>query len=324
MNKFIKNGFLFAVVVMLILFVLQYIADNGLKKCKNDKFYDINLLYQHKIQDDIIIMGSSRAWIHLDPQRIEEYTHLTCYNLGLDGAELVLQQVIWDQVMNDNNIPEVVIQNVDIFSLGKRMEIPMKYKFLPYLNKDFVYDKLKLLQPGLWKEKYIPFIKYHGYGKYFLMGFSSFFSIKKYDNYTKYKGFKYQDRQWNDDFKKFQAHLNGQNVKINKDDIEAGLDILNGIINDCKKYNTTLIFVYTPEYVGLQKLTFQRDSIVNLVCELARKNDVEFWDYSNDSLSFSKEYFYNSLHLNKKGAQIFSEKFAQKLSQYLDHQENKN
>jgi lysophospholipase L1-like esterase len=40
---------------------------------------------------------------------------------------------------------------------------------------------------------------------------------------------------------------------------------------------------------------------------------IPFFDYSNDSLCLNKELFYNTTHLNKKGADLFSKKLASDL-----------
>ena len=47
--------------------------------------------------------------------------------------------------------------------------------------------------------------------------------------------------------------------------------------------------------------------------DIKNKHSLTFLDYSYDSISFKKEYFYNSLYLNKTGAEIFTRQLAHDL-----------
>ena len=43
---------------------------------------------------------------------------------------------------------------------------------------------------------------------------------------------------------------------------------------------------------------------------IAKKYDIPILNYTYDSLSYDTLYFYNAMHLNKMGAEIFSTKLA--------------
>lgn len=55
-----------------------------------------------------------------------------------------------------------------------------------------------------------------------------------------------------------------------------------------------------PDYEGMH----------NMFEEIAQKNDIPLLDYTFDELSYDTTYFYNTMHLNKKGADLFSKKVA--------------
>ncbi|GHV09600.1 hypothetical protein FACS1894162_0470 [Bacteroidia bacterium] len=42
----------------------------------------------------------------------------------------------------------------------------------------------------------------------------------------------------------------------------------------------------------------------------AEKYDIPFLDYTHDPICYDTTYFYNAMHLNKKGAELFSLKLA--------------
>ena len=70
-------------------------------------------------------------------------------------------------------------------------------------------------------------------------------------------------------------------------------------------------------YYELQQLIPEKDSVDTILKNLAVQNNVQFWNYSNDTLSYDKKYFYNSMHLNTKGAEIFSKTLAKNIESYL-------
>ena len=53
--------------------------------------------------------------------------------------------------------------------------------------------------------------------------------------------------------------------------------------------------------------------IISLYQHFSEKYDIPFLDYSNDELSYSTKYFYNSQHLNRTGAELFTAKLADDL-----------
>ena len=56
---------------------------------------------------------------------------------------------------------------------------------------------------------------------------------------------------------------------------------------------------------------------INVYKKLSKKHAIPFWDYSSDSISFNKDYFYNANHLNKTGADLFTAKFAERFKKEI-------
>ena len=84
-------------------------------------------------------------------------------------------------------------------------------------------------------------------------------------------------------------------------------------IKEIKEEGIDLIFVYTPEYIDGQSLVKNRNEIFSVYEEILNKHKIPFFNYSNDLISFDKSLFYNSQHLNKKGANKFTEEFSKDL-----------
>ena len=77
------------------------------------------------------------------------------------------------------------------------------------------------------------------------------------------------------------------------------------------------MLVYSPEYNEMQALTNNRIAIFETFRELANRNQVPLWDFSDWTHEGDRTYFYNSQHLNAKGAEAFSDDLALRLKDYL-------
>jgi hypothetical protein len=100
----------------------------------------------------------------------------------------------------------------------------------------------------------------------------------------------------------------------------AGLQLVDELVRLCQQKGIRLIFVYSPEYSEMQKLTTNREEIFGHFRDLSAKHNVPFWDYSNWKYASTTDYFTNSQHLNSIGAAVFSEDVSNRLKEYLAEQ----
>jgi len=103
--------------------------------------------------------------------------------------------------------------------------------------------------------------------------------------------------------------------KIAKTRIEYGKDslafkIFDEFLQQVKKDNIKIVFVYTPLYKGITEKIVDVDEMISMYYDIARKYDIPIIDYSNDELSLNMNYYLDEVHLNKTGAEIFSAKLA--------------
>ena len=89
--SFLRKILIFSIPILFIILILDFIITLGLKKSESDDFREWNDLYQSKINADLIINGSSRAWVHISPQILDTSFSIDSYNLGIDGHNFYLQ-----------------------------------------------------------------------------------------------------------------------------------------------------------------------------------------------------------------------------------------
>ena len=138
-------------------------------------------------------------------------------------------------------------------------------------------------------------------------------SNNKLDNKVqRIRGYQAQDKLWNSDFDRAK-----KTMKNYEKPLDNGTIILfERFLNECETQNIKLLFVYIPEYIEGQKFVKNREKIVSLYKKYSKKNHIPFYDFSNDSISYQKKYFYNASHMNKTGAELFTKKLIDSLQKY--------
>ena len=106
LKTFIRQVLIFFVPIIVLSFVLDFYISNQLKKSKTHAFREYpvwNDINAGNINADLLIMGSSRAWRHIDPNIIDDSLKLKSYNLGMDGQHLPMQLWRYETFLQKNN-----------------------------------------------------------------------------------------------------------------------------------------------------------------------------------------------------------------------------
>ena len=312
MKKFLIKILCFFGPLILLAFPLDVFISSNLKKSNKyaEKEYPTwNAILDGKVDSDILIFGSSRAWVHIDPTIICDSLKLTTYNLGIDGHNFWLQYLRYQQVLKHNRRPKLIILSLDYFTLKKNKDLYNSGQFLPYMLWNNEIKQATLSYNGFESLDYeIPLIRY--YGKYDALEIAfRFFSGHLSNPITRVKGYEGRNEKWNSDFDKAKLTMKNLEVKLDAPTIK----LFEQFINECKANNIKLVFVYTPEYIEGQKFVKNRGQIMGLYKKFSKDYQIPFYDYSNDSISYQKKYFYNASHLNKYGSELFTKKFVDTL-----------
>ncbi len=313
MLNFLKQTIIFGCILTAILCLLGHITDSGLRKSEVDNFSEWNDIYKGIINADMIIAGSSRAWVHVSPFILDSTLHLNSYNLGLDGHNFQTQYVRHKFYEKYNTRPATIIYCIDLFTLSPDNELFMPEQFAPYLHDSIIREGIKNHQGFSTIDFFNPFTKYLFNYRHIAIGFLEFFDVKHFKS-EKYKGFKAKDKKWDNSFERAKMNRpNGWTVPMDQKLISA----FESYLRECKQKGIKVILVYTPEYVEGQKLIKNRHEIIAMYQKLSKSHGIPFFDYSGDKICGSKHYFYNSQHLNRQGAELFSVQLASDLKKHL-------
>jgi hypothetical protein len=187
-------------------------------------------------------------------------------------------------------------------------------QFLPYMFRDTLMEKYIGSKGGYTRWDYIlPMVRYYGHGTVVRHALS-LFNRKTPEPNDRTKGYMPSDA-------KYVAVFNegGKDTKpyyeIKFD--EPTIQLFARFLKECNAANIKIVFVYTPEYIAGQKFVKNRDQLFGLIHKFSKEYNIPLYDYSTDTICLNKNYFYNSEHLNKTGAELFSKKLASDLKRGL-------
>lgn len=274
----------------------------GLRKSDFGNLKEWREIINGQINADIIIQGTSRAWVQYNTSIIDSLLKTTSYNFGMDGSPFDIQYIRFKTYLSHNKAPKVIIQNVDIDLPDLNEVVFQKYQFLPFLNNVEFKELLRESEIINCSDYYIPFSVYMGQPKAIQIGLEEFFNIKHYAS-VKHNGFAANNSEWMG--QNFNQQLSINKTNWNKD-IKAE-KLFYEFISICKKNDIRLILVYAPVYYKKsQHISFFNQSR-RYYKQIASINNLTFLDYSMSAISYDEKYFYNATHLNARGAKKFTE-----------------
>ena len=293
MKRFLVKTFIAFVIILICFIPVDIIETYKLRESNNLEYAGWNDIFHHRINADVIINGSSRAWTQFSPEIIESKLNIQAYNLGIDGSCFNRQALKYEFYRKYNKKPRFVIQNIDCFSTLGWTEGYMKQQYFPYFyNKDF-RNKIFKTEPFSFAEKYIPMYRY------------SHFGIKNlYKGYGPMKkGYFGVESNWDGSVLDMLDSL-----FFNVD--ERTLKMFCAFLSTAQEEGIKVIMVYAPIYYGATKKIVNIKEMYAVFDSLSMLYNAPILDYYYDEICYDTAYFYNATHLNKKGSELFTTKLC--------------
>ncbi|MFZ4464325.1 MAG: hypothetical protein ACOYN5_10785 [Bacteroidales bacterium] len=284
----------------------DYIISKYLAESKNYAVGELNVwndIYTGNINSDLVIYGSSRAWVHINPKIIEDSLQISSYNLGIEGHNFWLQYFRHKELLKFNKKPAHIIMSLDIFTLQKRCDLYNYQQFLPFLllNND-IYQYTSSYIGFSTFDYYIPLCRYFLESGALKAAFRSMIDCKIVP--SRIRGYMGMEKNWTNDLDRAKSKVDYYEVKLDS----STVNLFEKFINECSNNNIKITLVFSPEYIEGQFFVKNRKEIISKYQHFANKYSLQFIDYSKDTMCMQKQFFYNSEHLNKKGSEIFTNK----------------
>lgn len=245
----------------------------------------------NRCEDDIIILGSSRATHHYVPQIIEDSLGLSCYNCGEEGNGIVLAYGRFKMLTNRYKPKLIIYEITPGYDYGTKEP---NTKYLGYLRPYYDVNGIKSLFDDFDDE-------------------FSFLKMKSqmYQNTSKLLSNLVDNLAYRDNNKGY-APLNGTiNVKkcngIVDDELKEidslKLMYVEKLILDAKHQNIPIIFMISPKY-GID------NDLLNYEPEIAlcKKYNVPYYNFINyEKLASNAVCFQDIGHMNNDGAIAYTQ-----------------
>lgn len=246
-----------------------------------------------KVNQDILIFGSSRAIHHYNPQIITDSLSLTCYNCGQDGNGIILFYGLW-QMIKERYKPKMIIYDV---SQGFDLyEGESNQRYLGWLRADYDRTGIKPIFTAIDStEEYKMMSMLYRHNSKFMQVLTDYvhpiFGIEG-DGFLPLKG--EMDRMKIKSAKKRESQHVIDNQKIYF--INKLIDELDGV---------KIVFVASPSWYG------NSDEAYKPIKEICSRRNIPFMDFSQDQKYIHQnQYFKDGSHLNARGADEFTRDFV--------------
>jgi len=301
-----KKKPLFFILFSAVLFLLVYLVQTGIDRSYNKNVSNkFTRLFNHKIDANVMIFGSSVAYVHFDPSIIKNVTGLSAYNMGWDGTFFVQYNCLIKEYLSYEKQCKYLIIAADIDNLGKNELITRPDLYYSHLSNSYVYNSLHEIEPDkIWKAKYIPGYKLTLLNKAFYNDLFIGSRIHKTDTSN---GYEPQNLKWD---------KTGTAKPFNARYEERIYTQLQETINTAVKKGIKVIIVFPPMYEEGYRLVLNMDWLKEKYKVLTNKN-VYMIDYTTDTMCKNRSYFYNYGHLNTGGASIFSTKIGNDINNII-------
>jgi hypothetical protein len=249
---------------------------------------------------DFLIFGASRATHHYVPGVFEDSLKQTYYNTGKDGTGMIYQIALLESILKRHIPKEIVLD----FS-GDFKKDPGEYDklsaLLPYYNTHEQIKPIVELRSPFEKIKLLSQIyPYNSQPLTIAVGNLEINKTRGVDN----KGYIPLYNQWPNKIDSVNNHsiYPVDSVKVN---------VFRTFITKARNAGIRVFVIYSPVF-GKFNLTQE----INICSKVCAEENIPFWDFSNDPLFLNDvSLFQDEIHLNNKGAELFSKIVAAKIIQ---------
>ena len=294
MKKFVVHIVYFSIALWIILAIVDAVVTYKFHQIETRKYGVWNAIMHQDLNADLLVMGNSRAWGMYSTYILDSVLKVNSYNIGIDGSAFNRQKVRYDVYRHYQQKPKIILQNVEYFTLNRTTGYEHE-QFMPYLMHPYFRKCICREESFSFGELYIPMYRYY--------------VNNVYDEYTKfdysvYKGYGGEDKDWDGtELAKLQPYYQVVDTATYGSFVDY--------IEQAKKEDIQLVFVFAPVYIKAKEAIINSDSIKNIYTSLSEQYDIPFLDFSDCYISYDTTYFYNAMHLNRQGAELFSTHLAQ-------------
>ncbi len=309
-NFFLKLVLFLFGALLIFMLCFGYLLPRLVKNSGDTKIERWNDFYSKPINAHAVILGSSRAHRGINPQILTDSIGFEFHNMAFQGMSLSNYSRFLNDYLLNNNPPQYVIISLDILALAFRDRLAGDYYLIPGID-----NRSELLNQ-IYQFRYIKYCRAYGYFYYK----NEFFSIIEYPNLASYSGYEPIDKTWTTEHIKQNEQQNGEEYfpedkryisKIDRIQSESYFRALSDVVQ--KNNIEKLFLVLTPYYSESWETVSNQTELLLFVDSMAEKYDFKTINFLYSDISKNSNYYYDPIHLNKNGSEVFSRAIADSL-----------
>jgi hypothetical protein len=310
MRPFLIKLIRFVLPILLGLYLLGLAVEYKLYRNTHDAFYmrqaDWHLHHRKNIK--ALFIGNSRTSTQVNLPALVDSFKVPMYCLGQDARRLDILWVKFKKYLERNPAPKVLVLQIDVSStLNEGMNMSTffgKERYLTYLFGDQlgINYLFKEEEGFFWYETVIPLIRFIPYPDFFTM----YWRKRVSDPYAPPANYGVFLNPYKPENKL--KPLNEESIVKGEFNIYNTSAILLNHIDSfaqfCQREQIKLVGVFPPQsYISYKKS--KSDSMALYIADYAKKKGIIYRDF-NDPCYQHDSLFYNHIHVNERGARIYT------------------
>ncbi len=314
--RLLKYGVGLLLFVSVVLFATEKGLSIMVSYSDRDQTGKVNLFMHHRVDPNILVLGSSVAEVGFNSNLISDKCGLSVYNGAIDGTKIIQSKFIIDEFLSYSSNCNYIVIGLAFFSFSEATSLTEPSRLLAHFSNKHVQKNVRQVSPDLYtKLKFVPFYSFtqtkHSYYKNAFFGAKNIIKGKKPVT-DKLNGFVPHHNKWND------SRLTIDQFGVELLSISQGsVATFTEIVKQIKARKITPILVITPMYINGQKHFKNYNDFLLTAKNIAAETQVPFWDFSKSNVVLNEDFYYNNGHLNSKGADMFSTQIADSLKSLI-------
>lgn len=294
MKQFCVKLLIFSIGVYLICAIIDLKMTEKIRHSQVREYQIWEDIFNSRITADMVVLGSSRAYAHYNPEIFDSILNTDFYNLGLNGKLVDLDIFRYHQYKKYNNRqPNYILWDI----MPTSFEYSGGYgdeQFMAYIWNNDIWKEIHNSKHDItWFDRLVPLLRYWRKNM-----------IHTYPNAVMqvYKGYRKEYTPF-DSEELEQIEDKSLRCNYNSDVINAFENTIEEMQND----GSSIVLVFSPLYKRGQGKYADLNTFIDTISGIAQRHKCYFLNYLDYEINNDTTLFKNASHLNSKGADIFSD-----------------
>jgi hypothetical protein len=317
MKRFLFHFAAFCVPFVAALSLIGRYTDSRLRAHDKGRMHAWHEIAAGGVDADIIALGGSNVRMGVDPKVMDSaFPGWKTYNLGLEGYAFDIQLARYRLYMHHNKQPKIIVLGISYFEFERSQWYIDHGQFLPYCYDSSIRNALRHIGVSWLKTDVLPF-RYRGEANMVIAALQHKSPLPQDENEREagqaQQGYVPAAQHWNE----AEFIRNARNPELFAPITDSNVfHVFQQFLDQCRNAGIIVFIAFTPHHSRYTALVKNAAAYRNMI-RMAIADKAPMFDPTNLRDWSDTSFFYNSTHLNGKGAAHFSRLLADSLRAYM-------